>query len=46
MGNALKNSCITYILPLFPENLSEYFLNNLFIAFVLKVLTSFYNLYK
>ena len=39
ISNALKNQCITCILPLLFENLS-YFLINPFIAFILKVLTT------
>ena len=43
IGNALKNYCITYILPLFLENLSKYFLINPFIMFILKATMSFHN---
>ena len=47
ISNALKNQCITYILPLFLENLSQKFKINPSIAFVvLKASTYFDNFYK
>ena len=34
VSNALKNECITYIVPLFLKNVSQYFQINPFIAFI------------